>query len=112
MERIKDELNVRERKILIPEGRTGHSAFITPAHKGVAVAKLIKDDDGTIRSAEGSTYHEDVPRAVMKMASLEAKGSFEEGVLLSYLEKWDASVRWLYAKFEEQQNKTQQQQSK
>ena len=109
MERIKEELSVRERKVLFSSEATGFSAFITPAHNGIAVAKLIQDNEGAIRSAEKPTYHQDMPRAIFKMSRLEADAGFEENKFSSWLKLYDESNERLIAKFEQL---TQQQENK
>jgi len=101
MEQIKEELSVRGRKVIFTSEATGFSAFITPAHNGVAVAKLIKDNEGAVRRAERPTYHEDVPRAIMKMSRLEADAGFVDGDLESWLKIYNTSNERLIAEFEQ-----------
>jgi len=100
MRQIKEELSVRGRKVMFTS-KTGFSAFITPSHNGVAVAKLMRDNEGVVRSAERPTYHQDVPRAIMRMSRLEADAGFVEGEMGTWLKIYNESNERLIAKFEE-----------
>lgn len=108
MELIKEELSVKGRKVMFTSETTGFSAFISPAHNGVVVAKLTEDNDGAIRGATSPTYHQDVPRAILHMSRLEADAGFVGGDMETRMETWleiyNNSNEALIAKFEDIHN--------